>query len=183
LDHERPMPMGVGTPDVTCRPPHSPAVLVSRSVPMRRRVLAPFQPPLSAVVPFEVRRVKLVSDIKGMTNRDHRWGLFGVAEYRAFMVGVIIICAISFSLSACAAERKWAEGHAPRENVKFEADISTALRECVAAHDSEHLADLDQGHDYRERIAPVVQCMRKKGWLDVPATIYGPLSVPEPNSN
>jgi len=92
----------------------------------------------------------------------------------ALLVGVVIACYVMLLSLAYTTERKWVPGHAAGEDVKFEADFSTALRECVATHDSEHLADLDQGHEYRERKTPVVQCMRKKGWLDVPTTLYTP---------
>jgi hypothetical protein len=73
-------------------------------------------------------------------------------------------------------------GQAVGDNIGFAADFSTALRECVATHDGEHLSDLDQGHEYRisgwflnyERTTPVIQCMRKKAWLAVPTTLYTP---------
>jgi hypothetical protein len=53
LDRGRPDDDGIaGQLTSACRLPHSPKVLVSRSVPIRAGVLAPFHPPLSPVVPF-----------------------------------------------------------------------------------------------------------------------------------
>jgi hypothetical protein len=97
-------------------------------------------------------------------------------------VGVVIACAVIVFSSAYTAGRKWVPGQAVRDNISFEADFTRALRECVATHDGEHLADLDQGHEYRisgwflnyERTTPVIQCVRKKGWLAVPTTLYTP---------
>jgi hypothetical protein len=97
-------------------------------------------------------------------------------------VGVVIACAaILFSLTYTAG-RKWVPGQVAGDDISFETDFSTALRECVATYDGEHLADLDQGNEYRisgwflnyERTTPVIQCMRKKGWLAEPTTLWTP---------
>jgi hypothetical protein len=96
--------------------------------------------------------------------------------------GVAVACAVILFSSAYTAERKWVPGQAPGDNISFEADFATALHECVATHDSEHLADLDQGYEYRisgwflnyERTTVVIQCMRKKGWLATPSTLRTP---------
>jgi hypothetical protein len=102
--------------------------------------------------------------------------------YAASTLFVVVACAIILFRSAYTAERKWVPGQAPGDNVSFEADFSTILRECVATHDGEHLVDLDQGHEYcisgwflnDERTTPVIQCMRKKGWLAVPTVLWTP---------
>ena len=99
----------------------------------------------------------------------------------ALLVGVAIACGAILSW-VYTAERKWAPGHALGEGNYFDADFPTALRGRVAAHDSGRLADLDQAHEYRisgwfvdyEWTTPVIQCMREKGWLAVPTTLYAP---------
>jgi hypothetical protein len=100
----------------------------------------------------------------------------------ALLVGVATASVVILLSLAYTAERKWVAGQAPGEGVTFEADFSAALHGCVATNDSERLADLDQGHRYRisgwflndEKTTPVIQCMRKKGWLAVPTTLYTP---------
>jgi hypothetical protein len=53
---------------------------------------------------------------------------------------------------------------------------------CIAAHDNERLADIDQGREYpisgwfvnSARTTPVVLCMQERGWLAVPTSLYAP---------
>lgn len=87
---------------------------------------------------------------------------------------VLIAGAVPLSLSACAGERKWVPGQLGGGNISFEANFPKALRECVATYDRLHLADLGNGHEYRELTAPIAQCMGRKGWLNVPTTLYTP---------
>jgi hypothetical protein len=101
----------------------------------------------------------------------------------ALVVGGVLTCAVIFLSWAYTADRKWTPGQlAGERGISFEADLPAALRECVAAHDHERLPDLAQEREYRisgwfideRRTAPVIQCMRKKGWLAVPTTLYSP---------
>jgi hypothetical protein len=108
--------------------------------------------------------------------------VFRIFAASAFLLGVIVICGAFFFSRAYTAERKWVPGGAVGERINFKPNFSTALHDCVAAHDSRRLADLDQGHDYRisgwfvdrEKTTPVIQCMRVKGWLAVPTSLYTP---------
>jgi hypothetical protein len=105
-----------------------------------------------------------------------------ISAISTLLVGLVVACTVILFSSAYTAERKWVSGQAAGDSISFEANFSTALRECIATHDGEHLGDLDQGHEYRisgwflndERTTPVIQCMRKKGWLAVSTRLWTP---------
>jgi hypothetical protein len=91
------------------------------------------------------------------------------------------------TLSSCvySVDRVWVHGEqvgsAPKDGRE---KFSNTLRECVTAFDPTYLPKLDKGDDYRDRLSgwfagreetqPVMQCMRSKDWIALPAYLFSP---------
>ena len=94
--------------------------------------------------------------------------------FMAFILRTSLFVTFSLIVTSCGLyNRGWA---APAQAGSFH----DAHLECVAAHDPNHVADIDDtGSSYRlsgwfvdeKRKAPVVQCMKDKGWHEIPVVL------------